>query len=111
MTDETHLSPYDTVCRMNENNRKIQECEKAVQDLEQLGHIIFRLEHNEVLRELNLMFDIHDENQKLHQMTSGLSRTIAELQAENGDLHWNLKYVMEVPEKRGRGRPRTRKEE
>ena len=109
---EECISPYEIVCKMNENNRYIKECENAMETIEQIGHLLFRLENNDAIRDLDISDDLHEGYKRLQDAIRKVSRAKAEHQVDNGHLHWSLKFVVEKPAKKTakRGRPKKTEE-
>lgn len=91
---------YELMCEIDKKNKLIREYEKAIEDIEQLGHILFRLQNNEAIRELNLASSMYEENQQFYQAIGRLSRERAEVQTKEWELRRELERY-KVPAKRG----------
>ena len=109
---EECISPYDVVCKMDENNKYIKECDNAMELIQQIGHLLFRLENNDAIRDLDIFDDLYEGNKRLQDASMKVSRAKAEHQVDNMHLHWSLKYVVEKPAKKTakRGRPKKTEE-
>lgn len=109
---EECISPYDVVCKMDENNKYIRDCENAMEIIEQIGHLLFRLENNNAVRDLDLSDGMYEDHKRLQEAIRKISQARSEHQVDNMHLHWSLKYVVEKPAKKTarRGRPKKTEE-
>ena len=96
MAENTCVDPFETVCRMRENDERIADCNDAISAIEQVVRLLSDLQLNRAFRDLDQAPLVSEWSKDLVDAKGRIFWAKADLDAEIGRLMWDLKYLREV---------------
>lgn len=96
MAESGCVDPFETVCRMRENDGRIADCNDAVFVIEQVVRLLSDLQLNRAFRDLDQAPLVSEWSRDLIDARGRIFWAKANLDAENGHLMWDLKYLKEA---------------
>ena len=97
------MNAYEIINTVIVNNERLKECDSALEDIEELNHILFRLQNNSIIKELSKTSHMLTEAELITDIWGAVFRKKAEIQVENSACIWHVRQECEA---KPRGRPR-----